>query len=308
MQSPRHPADIGGVDVTDRVIVVGAGVVGLTCAVALAEAGHRVDVLARDLPGETASSAAARPWLPVPVRLGTQAAHWAARTRAVLVQLAQDPRSGVHLAAGVIRTAEGRLDEVPDVPVVDPGPYLASLTGRLLTAGGTMTRLALTALPAPAVRGSGALTVVNCSGVASRALVPDDRVRPAPRRVLHLSDPGLPGWTALLGPDGDPDLVLAPQPGSGTVRVIGGDEPAGSVLERAVAIDPLLAGQRMLGERLVVHADRDRVRVDVVGDGPGRRLVHCYGFGAHALSLSWGSARGAADLLEASRAGAQGRV
>ena len=33
-----------------RVMVVGAGVVGLTCAVRLLEAGHRVDVVARDLP------------------------------------------------------------------------------------------------------------------------------------------------------------------------------------------------------------------------------------------------------------------
>ena len=36
-----------------RVVVVGAGVVGMTVAVRLAEAGHRVDVLARDLPLET---------------------------------------------------------------------------------------------------------------------------------------------------------------------------------------------------------------------------------------------------------------
>ncbi len=42
-----------------RVIVVGAGVVGLTSAVRLLEAGHRVDVVARDLPLETTSAVAA---------------------------------------------------------------------------------------------------------------------------------------------------------------------------------------------------------------------------------------------------------
>ena len=42
-----------------RVIVVGAGVVGLSCAVRLLEAGFRVDVLARDLPLETTSAVAA---------------------------------------------------------------------------------------------------------------------------------------------------------------------------------------------------------------------------------------------------------
>ena len=49
---------------TDRVIVVGAGVVGLSCAVRLLEAGHRVDVVARELPLETTSSVAAAIWYP----------------------------------------------------------------------------------------------------------------------------------------------------------------------------------------------------------------------------------------------------
>ena len=47
-------------DGSDRVVVVGAGVIGLSCALRLLEAGHRVDVLARDLPQETTSSVAAR--------------------------------------------------------------------------------------------------------------------------------------------------------------------------------------------------------------------------------------------------------
>ncbi|MEQ4521121.1 FAD-dependent oxidoreductase, partial [Nocardioides kribbensis] len=46
----------GGVQ---RVVVVGAGVVGLTCALRLLQAGHRVDVVARDLPLETTSVVAA---------------------------------------------------------------------------------------------------------------------------------------------------------------------------------------------------------------------------------------------------------
>ncbi len=47
-----------------RVTVVGAGVVGLSSAVLLAEAGHPVDVLARELPLETTSATAGGLWLP----------------------------------------------------------------------------------------------------------------------------------------------------------------------------------------------------------------------------------------------------
>src|SRR5687768_3013363 len=50
----------GGRDVT----VVGAGVVGLTCALRLAEAGHGVQVVARDRGDATTSSVAAAVWYP----------------------------------------------------------------------------------------------------------------------------------------------------------------------------------------------------------------------------------------------------
>jgi hypothetical protein len=49
-----------------RITVVGAGVIGLSVAVRLAEHGHVVDVLARDLPAETTSALMTGLWLPAP--------------------------------------------------------------------------------------------------------------------------------------------------------------------------------------------------------------------------------------------------
>src|SRR5215210_4260196 len=71
-----------------RVIVVGAGVIGLTCAVRLLEAGHRVDVVARDLPLETTSAVAAAIWYPYRALPQDRVTAWSAASYAVFDRLA----------------------------------------------------------------------------------------------------------------------------------------------------------------------------------------------------------------------------
>src|SRR5690606_8614483 len=116
-----------------RVLVVGAGVIGLSCAVRLLEAGHRVDVLARDLPLETTSAVAAAIWSPH-VTAQPPARRWARQTYDDLATLAGDDSSGVVLRAG------GWHGRVPDgwgtdwttrTPVVEMPLYLRWLSARV---------------------------------------------------------------------------------------------------------------------------------------------------------------------------------
>ena len=83
-----------------RVIVVGAGVIGLSCAVRLLEHGHRVDVLARDLPLETTSAVAAALWYPYRAYPFERVTAWSAATFAELSRLARDERTGVRVRRG----------------------------------------------------------------------------------------------------------------------------------------------------------------------------------------------------------------
>src|SRR4051812_50224489 len=110
-----------------RVTVVGAGVVGLTCAVRLLEDGHRVDVLARDLPLESTSVVAAAIWYPYRALPFDRVLAWSARSYDAFVGLAGDARAGVTLRDGVEvfastqadpwwRPAVPRLDHVPPPP------------------------------------------------------------------------------------------------------------------------------------------------------------------------------------------------
>src|SRR4051794_29958071 len=160
-----------------RVTVVGAGVVGLSSAVRLAEAGHPVDVLARELPLETTSATAGGLWLPFLAEPVDAVARWARLTLEALLGLAEADvgvavRDGYLLGTDRRRPAwaEGlaqvELNAVTDpaprhehgwrlrVPLVDMTRYLPYLVQRLEAAGGTPTPLPLTAPPRPGPGGN----------------------------------------------------------------------------------------------------------------------------------------------------------
>jgi len=129
-----------------RVIVVGAGVVGLTCAVRLLEAGHRVDVVARDLPLETTSAVAAAIWYPYLAEPPDLVARWSAVTRSAFETLVtEEPDGGVRLAEGTEVRSDGAGTSV--LPLIEMPVFLRWLVRRLEDLGGTLTRLDLAGLP-----------------------------------------------------------------------------------------------------------------------------------------------------------------
>jgi D-amino-acid oxidase len=300
-----------------RVIVVGAGVVGLTCAVRLLEAGHRTDVVARDLPRETTSAVAAAIWYPYRALPQDRVTTWAATTYAVMDALADtDPESGVRMVPGteVFRTAQrdpwwrsavpslSREVDLPPgfadgwsftTPVVEMPVYLGWLTARLEQLGGTLTRLNLKALPE-----GDDVTVVNCSGLGARLLGADRTVVPVRGQVLYVEQVGVDRW--WLDSAG-PTYVV---PREHDVVVGGTDEEcewsrtpspdaAAEILQRAARLVPALRDARVLRHKVGLRPVRPAVRLERVG-----RVVHCYGHGGAGVTLSWGVADEVASLVD----------
>lgn len=306
-----------------RVIVVGAGVVGMTSAVCLAERGADVHVLARDLPLETTSAVAAAWWYPYLALPQDRVTRWAARSYQVLSELAADPRCGVAMREGVEvhrerqpdpwwRAAVPCLERVHDLPagyldgwsfrgpVIEMSIYLGYLHRRLLEAGGTLTRVALGGLP------SGADAVVNCTGLASRALVGDPALHPVRGQVVRVSQVGLETvWLDASGATHEQTYVV---PRSRDI-VVGGTEEEGSwdlqpdpatadrILARAVALVPALADAQVLGHRVGLRPRRSSVRLEREERRDASPVVHCYGHGGAGVTLSWGCAEEVADLV-----------
>lgn len=309
-----------------RVIVVGAGVVGLSCAVRLLERGHQVSVLARDLPLETTSSVAAALWYPYRAAPVERVTAWAARTYAELGVLASDEATGVLLRQGtqVLRRespappwAAGvpdfrRSEEVPapyvsgwtfEAPVVEMPAYLTWLTGRVEALGGTLTRLALAGLP------DRAEVVVNAAGLGARLTASDLSVVPVRGQVLYVEQVGLDRWWLDgAAPEGSGPTYVVPRSSD---IVVGGTDTAGDwnrvpdeadareLLARAVRLVPVLRGARVLGHRVGLRPARPTVRLEAGTSSGGGRVVHCYGHGGAGVTLSWGCADEVADLTDA---------
>jgi len=301
-----------------RVIVVGAGATGLSCAVRLLERGHRVDVLARELPLETTSAAAAALWYPFRAYPFDKVAAWSRVGFQELAQLAGLPETGGRMMAGteLLRSPAPdpwwagsgpelvRVGSPPPsysdgwtftAPVVEMPTYLRWLTNRICELGGTITRLALQQLP------TGADAVVNASGLGARLLAGDRSVMPVRGQVLYVEQVGLDRWWL----DGAGLTYVVPR---STDIVVGGTDQEGvwdrtpdpaiaeAILQRATALVPALQGARVLRHKVGLRPARPAVRLEVeqLGD---RRVVHCYGHGGAGVTMSWGCAAEVAQLI-----------
>ena len=302
---------VGQTGPMSRVIVVGAGVVGLSCAVRLLEAGHRVDVVARDLPLETTSAVAAAIWYPYLALPQVRVTSWAARSYEVFARLAGDePAAGVSMRAGTEVLLAPRPDPwwreaVPDLvrahdlpdgyvdgwsfstPVVTMPIYLGWLAERVAGLGGTLTRLNLPALP------SGGDLVVNCSGIGGRLLGADPTLMPVQGQVVYVEQHGLDRWWL----DGDGPTYVVPREDE---IVVGGTDVAGEwsrtpspavaedILARAAVLVPALRTARVLRHKVGLRPARPTVRLE--RDPRDERVLHCYGHGGSGVTLSWGCA------------------
>lgn len=291
-----------------RVIVVGAGVVGLSCAVRLLEAGHRVDVVARDLPLETTSSVAAALWYPYRALPQDRVTAWAATSYGAFEGLAaSSPDAGVRMMAGTNVVASTDVspwwaDAVPSLarvadgwsfvaPVADMTVYLPWLAGRVEALGGTLSRLNLPALP------TGADVVVNCSGIGSRLLASDSSVVPVRGQVVVVEQVGLEHWwLESSGPlyvvPRAHDIVLGGTDEEGEWSRTPSPETAARIIERASSLVPALASAQVLRHKVGLRPARPVVRLEREG-----RVVHCYGHGGAGVTLSWGCADEVCDLI-----------
>ena len=303
-----------------EVVVIGAGVVGLTTAVSLQEAGHRVRVVAAERPEQTTSAAAGALWYPFEVGPPDAVNRWARLTRSWLLELCRTvPEAGVDVltvrecvtdprrpwwadSVDGLRLVEGpqpsgaRLAWEFEAPRVEPALHLRWLESRLdrPVEVARVDRL-------DEVEGD---VVVNCTGMGARRLTGDVSLRALLGQTVVV-EPGELDLRQMYGDERDLSSMLYVIPRR-TEVVIGGcalpfggevvppPDPAlrAAFLERARA-----AGFRhgpVLRDAVGLRPVRPEVRLERNG-----RVVHHYGHGGAGYTLARGSA---ADVVALARA------
>ncbi|WP_198166736.1 FAD-dependent oxidoreductase [Mycobacterium sherrisii] len=317
----------------EQIIVVGAGVSGLTSALCLAEAGWPVRIWTAAPPQQTTSVVAGAVWAPPrPAERAVETLGWTEISLGVFRQLAAEPDTGVRLAPALsvgqlsateamssaarlipeLRPAEPA--ELPDghemgfratVPMIDMPHYLDYLTRRLAAAGCEIEEHPVRSLSEAA---DVAPVVINCTGLGARTLAGDDTVRPLFGQHVVLANPGL--QQLFLEINAGPEWVcFFPHP----QRVVCGGisiadrwdttpEPdiTDRILERCRRIEPRLRSAEVIETITGLRPGRPRVRLEVETLGPAR-CIHNYGHGGNGVTLSWGCAHEVVRLVSPAR-------
>lgn len=315
-------------DAGERVIVVGAGVSGLSCAHELLAAGFRVQVWAREPATHSVSTVAAAFWYPYHVDPPTRVLGWARRAYERFAALARTPETGVtlrdaievfpgpasrpHWADAVPGFRAARPEELPPgrthgfwfrAPVIETPIYMPWLASEVERFGGTFVTRTLDDL-APALEQ--ARIVVNASGLGARELVDDTRLQAVRGQVVVVDNPGVervvvdehgPAGIGYVVPRAG-DCVLGGTSDPGVEDLDVDPRARDAILERCRAIEPHLREASVRAVKVGLRPYRDAVRLELEARPEGV-IVHDYGHGGAGVTLSWGCAAEVVELVQA---------
>ncbi|MBC9717816.1 FAD-dependent oxidoreductase [Streptomyces sp. TRM66268-LWL] len=309
-----------------QVVIVGAGVSGLTTGVELLDAGLRVRIVASEIPGRTSLAAGAM-WGPYLVEPWDRVREWSLTSLDVFRELSAVVGAGVRMTSGV-EAARHPVETPPwaallpdfhdcepkdlprgfvgghrfTVPLIDMPIYLDYLSRRFLGLGGEIEAGTVESLDELA----DADVIVNCAGLGAGQLAGDPDVRPIRGQHVVVENPGI---TEFFSEDTglSPNLVCF-YPHGDTITLGGtaiDGEPeltddlavAKAIVQRCAEIDPRIGDARVLEHRVGARPTRGEVRVEVNRRSDGVPVVHNYGHGGSGVTLSWGCAQEVARLI-----------
>lgn len=312
---------------TYSIAIIGAGVIGLTSAVKLLEAGHDVTIFARETTPNTTSDVAAAYWAPHEYG-SARRRQWTMTSHAEFLKLAADPATGIDLL-DIYELSEDQPDLNYDygvetlpvepglfapqwrgikfhIPRIDVPTYMPWLFQRVQEKGATVQKKNVQTLVQVADQFE---VIVNCSGLGAGELCQDKvfpirgqvmRVRRFPSlRPMMISAHNEAGVTYIIPRRND---VLM----GGTFDFYD-DRPeidteiAEGIFQRCSQFYPELRREDIIEHRVGLRPGRREVRLEINLLSQFTVLIHNYGHAAYGHTLSWGCAAELPSLIEYGR-------
>lgn len=312
-----------------HVLILGAGVSGLTCAIELLTRGYQVTIWAKDLPPNTTSNKAAAVWYPYLCYPREKAIPWA-RTTYEHLATHQVGKPGTGCIFRTVTEIFGETQSEPwwkaaypgiverppasELPtgyedayrlksiVIDTSVYMEYLLTTAHKLGAEIVRKVVNDVHECFTDFD---TVINCTGLGSKELFHDDKLFPVRGQMMRIK---ANGYEKVVVDDEGPNSLAVAIPRLDDI-MLGGTaqknnwntqiDPADSkeILRKVAIIAPDLKNIEILGESVGLRPARDAVRLEVEYYG-NKAVVHNYGHGGAGFTLSWGCAQDVVALIQ----------
>lgn len=314
-----------------NVLVIGAGVSGLTTALSLLRAGHAVTIWSKESASEFPSTSlnAYAMWVPVKIDADPRIERWTDEGFAEFDKLSRVAGTGVAMKKIVVLKTHrdepwfaGKLscfrhavaseltaqyvdgNVLDGAPVIDPTVYLPWLRAQVVALGGNFVRKTVASLSEASADFE---VVVNCTSLGSRELAADAGVYPQRMQVVTVKGNGFsrvviddegPNQRACIVPHGNYIKLGAVFDMNGESLEVDNDLVA-DIIKRCNAMAPDLnvSEADVLSVVRALRPERSMPRVEKDTLADGRTLIHNYGHDGMGYILSHGIAAEIASYL-----------
>ena len=311
------------------ILILGAGVIGLSTGITLLKKGYPVTIWAKDLPPNTTSNKAAAVWYPYLCFPREKAVPWAKDTFEYFQrEILSNPESGCikrtvtemfdtpqpdpwwkdAVPTSIERPAK---DELPEgyvdgykvqTIVIDTSIYMEYLVNTFRCLGGVIVQKEVNDIPQVLEEYN---LVINCTGMGSRELFKDEKIYPVRGQMIKIKANGFdqvvvddegPNKLSLVVPRVN-DIMLGGTAQENNWNTEIDPEDTKEILRKIILITPHLGNIEIISESVGLRPARESVRLEAEKYGD-KVVVHNYGHGGSGFTLSWGCAQDVVDLVD----------